>query len=440
MPEVFPFQAVQYRGGTGDLSRYIAPPYDVLDARAKAALLARDDRNIVRIDLPHTPPSEAGPPETYDQAARTLHQWLADGTLARRDQPAMFVYRQRFTFRGSTCQRCGIAGTVELVPFGPRTGGGVLPHEETFSGPRADRLALLRATRAQFSPIFALHPDTSGAASATLASFTDSRPPDAHADLGDGVVHELWTLTDPSDIRACRDALAGEDLFIADGHHRYTTALTYFSELEARTTLPQDHPARRCLMVLVSMRDPGLVIGPTHRVLGSMQAYSLDRLEAACRGLFRLEPAGVPVSELEQRLDAEPRETVGLLGLYDYASGTSLLARPAHHDPLADLCPDKPLAWRTLDVAIVQHLLVEQVCMPQLNAGQRVDWAFPHTIEDMLELGRQEGQFRPQLGVVLRPTPLEAVRQVSLAGHLMPQKSTFFYPKLATGLFIHLLA
>ncbi len=448
MPGVYPFRAIQYRAGSGEVSDLVAPPYDVLDAEAKARLLARNPSNIVGIDLPHVPAKQLGPKEAYESAASSYQNMLASGTLSQRAAPAMFAYRQTFTFEGKSYQRCGMACTIDTVPFGPREGGGVLPHEQTFGGPKEDRLALMRSTRCQLSPIFGLYADDDGRGARVVREAMASREPDMTADLGDGVTHEVWTIDEGPSTAEFQNALAGQDIFVADGHHRYNTALNYLSDLQRTGSLPQDHPARRTMFVMVSMADPGLAIGPTHRVLGGMADYTMDRFIEASAGLLHVEAIDNDPKTFEKQIEfLADREDTNVFGLYDYATGLCFAGWPAIPDPLEDQFPDKPGAWRSLDVAIVQHLIVEQVCQPELNNGDPVRWAFPHTIDEMLALGRGvetgssiEGGGRPQLAVIVRPTPLEAVRDISRAGELMPQKSTFFYPKLATGLFLNPLA
>ena len=442
MPSVYPFRAAQYRGGSGDLTALVAPPYDVLDAAGKSSLLAKDARNVVGIDLPHTPAKQLGPPEAYAAAGETYRRWLSDGTLTRRAKPALFVYRQTFTHTtGQRVQRSGVACCVETVPFGPRDGGGILPHEETFSGPKEDRLALMKATRAQLSPIFGLFADDRGRAHAVVKAVTGRGAADATATTPDGTLHEAWAVEDDATIRAYQDALAGEDVFIADGHHRYNTALNYIKHLETQGAVPSE--ARRCMMVLVGMSDPGLVIWPTHRVIGGMNAYSFDEFLRASARSMRFEPVSGGLAELDRALNAaskgEPRA-----GLFDFATRRAGVAVPTSPDPLAGRFPSKPAAWRQLDVSLVQYSIVEDVCQAALNGGRPVTWAFPHTIREVEEIGggAETGAgggkgFTPQLAVLVRPTPLSAVRAVSKAGELMPQKSTFFYPKLATGLWIN---
>ncbi|MBL8758115.1 MAG: DUF1015 domain-containing protein [Phycisphaerae bacterium] len=456
MPSVYPFRALTFATGS-DLSALVAPPYDVLDGAGKQRLLDRDARNIVAIDLPHTPAKELGPPGAYAAAAEGLKRHVGSGVLRRAERPTMYAYRQTFTGADgrTTVRRSGMACCVETVPFGPRAGGGILPHEETFSGPKEDRMALMKATGVQLSPIFGLHADERGEATALLHRVMGSRGPDTTAKTDDGTLHEVWAVTDEATIKAYQDALTGEDVFIADGHHRYTTGLNYLKGLEAGGGVGgvgADHPARRSMMVLVGMSDPGLVIWPTHRVLGGMKSYSWENFAAAAGGLLNIEPVagglGTLEAAMERKATAAGAGWVGanVLGLLDFSTGRCAVATFTSADPLRERFPGKPEAWRRLDVALIQYVVVEQVCQPKLNGGEAVKWAFPHTIREVEEIGRGAetgaggGRNFAQLGVIVRPTPLEAVRAVSRAGELMPQKSTFFYPKLATGLFMNPLA
>lgn len=464
MPKIYPFNAIQYgqllsheghaRGH--DASALVAPPYDVLDAASKSSLLAKSPANIVAIDLPHLPAKELGPDSAYASAALRLRGYLQDGTLTRRGKPCMFIYRQMFSFEGKAHTRTGLVCTLDIRPFGKDTtgafSGGVLPHEQTFSGPKEDRLALMRATRTQLSPIFGLHPDAKRNSAERLRHIAQHRPAEVFATTDDGTRHELWAVEDPGQIEHLTHDLVGEDVFIADGHHRYTTAMNYLAELEKQHgPLPPEHPARRCMFVLISMHDAGLVIGPTHRVLAGMGGYSWHAFERAAKGLLELTPTKGGLGTIEGVMKTTARHKhQNVLGLYDFETGHAFVATPTHQDPLKDQFPSKPLAWRTLDVALCQHLIVERICQAKLmgpNQTDGVKWAFPHSVREVEAIGRGEQTsagggpgFAAQLAVIVDPTPLEAVRDISLAGELMPQKSTFFYPKLATGLFMHGLA
>jgi len=452
MPGVYPFRAVQYQSGRDDVSEVVAPPYDVLNASTKGELLGKNPQNVVGIDLPHVPAKELGPDAAYQGAGDAYRAMLESGELTQRQTPAMFAYRQSYTFEGRELQRCGMACTVETVPLGPDSdgtrGGGILPHEQTFSGPKEDRMALMKATRCQLSPIFGLHPDDAGRASELVRGVMESREPDMRADLGDGVVHEVWNVEDEATIRAYREALDGEDVFIADGHHRYNTAVNYLAHLESQGEVAADHSARRTMFVMVSMSDPGLAIGPTHRVLGGMKDYTIDAFIEAGAGTLNVEAVDNDPQKFNGQIaHIAAREETNTLGIYDFDTGLCYAAWPAVPDLLEERFPEKPEAWRSLDVAIIQHAVVEEICEPQLNGGEPVKWAFPHSIDEVLAIGRGEetgsaisGGGRPQMAVIVRPTPLEAVREISRANELMPQKSTFFYPKLATGLFLNPLA
>jgi len=446
MPAIHPFQAVQYKQGKGDVSDLIAPPYDVLDLSQKQALLEKNEDNIVSVDLPHVPAKELGPKEAYQASADKLASMIESGAMSKSDKPAIYAYRQTFEFQGENYQRCGMVATVDTVPFGNRDGGGILAHEQTFGGPKEDRMALMKATQAQTSPIFGLHPDEDGEAVKIIHSVMDSREADMTADMGDGIKQEIWTIDDEATISAYQKALEGEDIFVADGHHRYNTALNY---LESLGDVPADHPARKTMYVLVSMSDPGLAIGPTHRVLGGMEDYSIEKFIEASAGILNIEPIDNDPHLFESQMEtlAEREHTKNVFGIYDYATGLCFGAWPAVNDPLDAQFPNQSEAWRTLDVALIQHLIVEEVCQPALNNDEPVKWAFPHSIDEVIAIGKGEetgssiaGGGKPQLAIIVRPTPLDAVRDISRAGELMPQKSTFFYPKLATGLWVNPLS
>ena len=197
-------------------------------------------------------------------------------------------------------------------------------------------------------------------------------------------------------------------------------------------------------MILVGMSDPGLVIGATHRVLGGMSDFDLQTFLSAAEGRLDFEEVEGGLDAVDGAIAAAADRHTNVFGIYDYASGRTLVASPTVADPLAAAHSDRDPSWRALDVAVVQHLVVEEICQPACNGGQPVQWAFPHSLEEVRQIGEKEGggwgAFRPQVGIIVRPTPLAGVRAVSRAGELMPQKSTFFTPKMATGLFLNPLA
>ncbi len=438
MPDLQPIPAVTFSTQAGnDLSDRIAPPYDVLDHASKGRLVAASPNNISVIDLPHLPAKTVGPDEAYTGAGETYRRWLEDGILEHRDAPAFFVYQQTYTVAGQTFKRRGLIGNVKVQPFGPSPDGkgGIHPHEQTFSAAKEDRLKLMRATQAQLSPIFGLYSDPDMTIGNLLAAVIDSDEPTYIGRTSDdGVLHETWAVDDAPRVAGLQNAIQNKDLFIADGHHRYNTALNHFNELNEQGT-PVGNAAY-CLFVLISMQDPGMIVLPTHRVLGNMPNFSLDAFKKASQG--KLEITAIPgtdPAQLEQALaDCDHPHAVGL---YDPSNPDAPLAiaTTIEEDPLLTTHGNQSVAWRQLDVAIVQHLIVEQLCQPNFcKPDEAVTWKFPHEISQLKELADTHDY---QLGLVLRATPLESVRLVSEAGELMPQKSTFFYPKLATGLVVN---
>ena len=449
MPQIKPLHAICYASQPGgDISSFIAPPYDVLDESAKAQLLNTQPHNIVGIDLPHLPAKSAGPDAVYEQAGNTYRQWLDQGVLVRRDRPAVFVYQQTYTVSeslagigGRTFQRRGLVANVAVQPFGrsPDGPGAIYPHEQTFSGPKEDRMKLMCATKAQLSPIFGLYSNPAGQMQPVLGEVVDSGSPTFHGTTtNDSVHHEVWAVDDPDQIAQLTQSLGDSDIFIADGHHRYNTALNYRQRLIDEGHFPEnggDHRAGYCMFVLVAMQDPGMIVLPTHRVLGGMPGFTLEKFEQAATGKLKVTPfAGNDLAALEAAL---PQAGPHAMGLYDPANPQKPLAiaTPVSDDPLAQTHSGQSDAWRQLDVAILQHLIVEGICQPHLGSqGQSVAWKFPHSLDELKDQAHEDGY---QLGVLMQATPLESVRLVSEAGELMPQKSTFFYPKLATGLAIN---
>jgi uncharacterized protein (DUF1015 family) len=439
MPTIRPIPAIRYARAAdgGDVSALIAPPYDVLDARTKGALLAQSEHNIVAVDLPHLPAKAVGPDETYERAGRLFRQWMDAGVLVRDSQPAMYVYQQSYEVLGRQYQRRGLFANVGVRPFGPgeRGLGGIHPHEQTFASAKEDRLKLMRATGVQLSPIFGLYSDAQGQVAVLLDEVISSGPPSMTGRTPfDGVLHEAWRV-DASHAGAFTAALEPCDVFIADGHHRYNTALNYVRQLEESGVAVPDE-ARQCMFALVAMQDAGMIVLPTHRVLGGMAGFTFEKFVEASRGFLNVTPFdGTDAAALESAINARsPGEHAMGLVARDSGGLHLAIATTVEPDPLKATHPTQSDAWRMLDVAIVQHLLVERIGQPTFSPQQPLAWKFPHELSELLSLLDDPAY---QLGVVVRPTPLDSVRRVAEAGELMPQKSTFFYPKLATGMVLN---
>lgn len=443
MADVQPFCPVHYALHAGaDVSTRIAPPYDVLSEADKAAMLARDGRNIVSADLPHTPPKSAGPAHRYEAAATQIQAWLAKGTLVRQSAPAVFAYQQTFSAGGRTLTRRGFIARVRAEQF-RATPTGIFPHEQTFSGPKEDRLMLTRAARMQLSPIFGLFADEGNAITDALYASLPASPA-MLGRLGD-VEHQVWTVDQPAKVAALTAAMASRAIFIADGHHRYTTALNYLAELEKAGSLPASHPARFVMFVCVSLHDPGLAIQPTHRVV-SCKPITPESLTAALAGPFEVSRQTLSVEALESAvLEHGP----GWFGIAFAGRNDSLLLRQADATLLDRLEPDRGQAYRRLDVAVLHRYLIDEVLARLVGAPAGIE--YPHNgrdasialnasaMDNSTAFGSAAGATagNTKIAFILAPTPLAAVRDVCLSGELMPQKSTFFYPKLATGLTLY---
>lgn len=412
MPEVAPFAAVRYNHGKlgGDLSNVLAPPYDVLDQANKDALLARSDHNIVAIDLPHLPPKSLGPTDCYQRSKGLLDAWLADGTLVQESQPALYVYHQEFEHDGHRYTRRMFIARVRLHAFEERV---ILPHELTFGGPKEDRLALMQATHCQLSPVFALYSDPADRIGSAFA-IARTRPADVKANL-DGVDNRLWIVTKPDAIAKVQAHMANERLYIADGHHRYTTALTYRQQAaqESNGNLPDDHPANYIMLVLASMDDPGCLILPYHRVLAGIGIS--DLLAAWSAGTEKVEPD-----------DAD-------LVIRDGRSGEEVPLRYSARPKLKQLEPNQCDPWYDLDAAYLHRYLIDSLLNSAM--GAEPDVKYVKSADDADSVAAEVSG----VALLTRATPLQHLRAVSDAGGLMPQKSTFFYPKLATGLTINTL-
>jgi len=415
MAIIAPFQAIRYDFGALDrvVTDRIAPPYDLLDQEDKERLLDRSDRNIVAIDLPHAPAKSVGPAHCYERSGRTMRQWLDDGTFVRETSPAVYVYRQRFQRHGEDRTRKMIIVRLKLEMF---SSGTVLPHEETFGGPKEDRLALMKATHANVSSVFGLFRDPEG----RMIALTDGcaeRQPDATGEL-DGVRNDLWIEPDRDVIGALVDFFGDKKCYIADGHHRYNTALNYRDWVAQQLdgALPENHPADYVMVVLASMDDPGNVILPTHRVLVGVGDLSLDRLVAAWdAGCERTEPFDADVT------------------IFHGATGETANMRFTNRRILETLQPDKSDAWRSLDVSYLHRYLIDELFVAFSQSSSAPSILYLKSEEEAKSVAaREQG-----IAVICRATTMAQLRDVSEAGDLMPQKSTYFYPKVATGLTVN---
>jgi uncharacterized protein (DUF1015 family) len=406
----------------GPLEDVIAPPYDVIDAELRAELVARSPRNAVEIDLPE-PPRGGG--DRYEHAAATMRRWFDEGVLVQEEEPALWALRQEYTGPdGSARTRTGFLARVRVEEYGP---GRIRPHERTHPGPKEDRLRLTRATRMNLSPIFSLFSDSGGAAALALERATTGEP-FATASDPEGTQNTLWRVGAKKDLSALQEALAGAELLIADGHHRYETARVYAEEVGGEG----DH--RYALMLLCSLSDPGLLVFPTHRLLTGLKD-NRDK-QIAIRDTLR---RGFEIEELSSASELEPRGD----GAVAFGYMDSFHRQPYRVTLNDQAIVDEALAgmpdpYRRLDTAVLEALVLRGALgMSEDDISHLRGLEYSKSLEDAIERVETGAA---DAGFFMRATPVEQVRELAEAGESMPPKSTYFYPKVPTGLVFSPLA
>jgi uncharacterized protein (DUF1015 family) len=418
MIDLRPFRALHYDpAAVGDLADVIAPPYDVIDEGQLERLHARSPYNVVRLILNRSA-------DRYTAAAAALAEWRRGRVLVQDRVPCLYYYVQDFALAdGSRHQRSGIVAAVRLEPF---AAGNILPHERTFPSAKADRLKLLIACRANLSPIFGVYPRRPDAL-APARAHAGTEPP--WIDVTDaGERHRVWRLTDAAAQRRIVDGLHGATVFIADGHHRYETALAYRDQRRAAGDVDADAPHNFLLMYLCAMDDPGLIILPTHRVWrGALASDWLARLEA------HFEMEAVPARDISPRLQRETRP--GCVGLH--AAERTCLLHVRDASALDRLLADLHPVIRRLDVSILDRFLLGRVLGIDCARGGQ-DGPLTYTHDDRQALAAVDRE-NAAAAFLLRSPRMSEVEAACRAGQTMPQKSTYFFPKLQTGLVFHLL-
>jgi uncharacterized protein (DUF1015 family) len=435
VPEIRPFRALRYAPEVvGDVALVVAPPYDVIDGELQRRLLDRHPKNVVRLDLPQV---ELGddPDERYRRAARTLAAWRSDGTFHKDPRPAIYVYEQAYGVPGSDLERTqrGFFARLRLEAFGPDSG--VLPHERTLEGPREDRYRLLRATGVNTSPVVGLFDDASGSASAILASIATGRPEIDVTD-DDGVDHRLWLAPAEGDHAESVSELlriaAGGAVTIADGHHRYETALRYRDERRMSRSCEEDPAFDYLLMLFLETSAEPLTVLPTHRVVHGLGAAGLATLRDGAPALFDVATASR--SSLETAFGgAETAGGNGRFGLWTRAGGWILTAR---REAFATGEAAGGPALRELDVTLLGTALerLAGIDASAVAGGERI--TYTKSVAEALDwVDRSFAD--ADAAFLLEPTPVRSISAVAREGDVMPQKSTYFYPKALTGLVIN---
>ena len=432
MADVRPFRALRYDPAHADPALAIAPPYDVISPELQADLYDRSAYNVVRIEYGEQRPSDDADGNRYTRAANDIEMWLRAGVLTRDAPPAIYAYRQEFEWAGRRHARTAWFAAVRLEEWEK---GVIRPHEHTLSGPKADRLDLLRATRTQISPVYCLF---RARPAAPAMAAVDGEP--LYDFEVDGQRHVVSAVRDLALQQRLAAHLAECDVYIADGHHRYETALNHRNEVRARAThWTGDEPENFVLMALTDAADPGLLVLPTHRIV-TPPAFPDDALDRIAQ-FFDVTPAA---AQRGDRL-ASLVEHVARAGGGTTAFGVAGLTRKARHLLVlrdragieALMPPAEPAAWKRLDVNVLQYGIIAHVF--GIDAAARAAGGAVAYTQDPVEAVEAIEAERTRVAFLLNATPVAQVLAVADAGGRMPQKSTYFYPKLPTGLVMNAL-
>jgi uncharacterized protein (DUF1015 family) len=438
MSTIIPFHGVRYDTSViGDITQVVAPPYDIIDVAGQKALHDRHQRNIIRLELGLDQPGDGPTHNRYTRAAATLRDWLKSGALKRDGEPALYYHTIEYTVPyavpGSPTKILkGVLTTVKLETL---DSGHIYPHENTRSAAKTDRLNLLEACQANFSPIWSLYSDPQGAVIGILEGAIKGKPAQVDFRDGDGFRQQLWALTDPAVLKQIIESLRSTPLFIADGHHRYETALNYQNIRRQQSRSPADRqPYDNVLMLLTPLEDPGLTVLPTHRVTTTAMP-SYDRVRSLLSSTFVLQEfpftaatqAATRTTFIETMRSAGRTIPVFGLALKGDHRYVTLSLKPSHR-PSAEASP------RTkLDVSLLQQLVVSILCPTQQEQEAILYTKDDHEALDWVAQGTGTGAF------LLNATRVNEVQAVATAGERMPHKSTYFFPKPLTGLVINVM-
>ncbi|OQY97886.1 MAG: hypothetical protein B6D35_13455 [Candidatus Brocadia sp. UTAMX2] len=435
MAIIKPFRGLRYNQDViTDLSSVMTPPYDVISPQEQERYYQTHPNNIIRLDFGKDFPNDTEKANKYTRAAEFLGAWRKNGIIKREDTPAIYIYDQEFLSGTEWLVRRGFIALVKLEPFDK---GSIYPHEQTLPGPKVDRLKLTQACQANLSSIFALFPDEHNEIDADLLTMTDTRPAIDFVD-DTGVKNRLWVIKDEQKINSLVARMKEKPLFIADGHHRYETALVYKEQMQKENGNPRnDLPSDYVMMVCVSMNNNGLKILPAHRLVRNIKNYRFDRILPLLQESFKIEllGKGCTVKDFMSHLNngSEAHAFIMYEGQEDAYYKLQL-----SNEKVLDMvfAADHP-EWRRLDAGILHGVIIDKILGIAASDVTAKDYVkYVKDEADAISFV-QSGQY--QLAFFLKPTRIEQVREIASARKVMPPKSTYFYPKLVTGIVINSL-
>lgn len=422
MADIKAFHAMRYTKKAGAPAELTCPPYDIISDAQRADYLAKNEHNVIRLELPKGD-------DPYTDAGNTLRAWLSDGTLKCDDDAGIYIYEEEFLTAVDHGEKKSLKGIVSLVRVEDFSAGVVLPHEFTLSKAKKDRFELMKATNCNFSQIYSLYIDENGETQKRIDRLSAGTP---CYEFSDGLVtHRLWIVNDKMALEAFRAEFASRKLYIADGHHRYETAINYRNYCRENAVWAPG--SEFVMMMLVDMAHPGLVVFPTHRLVRDFENFNAEKVLSDSAEYFdvtQLSGSAEIESALKADYDAGKKSFVFIHKLDDTPVYTKLTLRDL--SVMADLLPDMSEASRQLDVTVLHTLVLERVLgIDKENLANQKNLTYTRALDEAIE-SVENGE--SQCAFILNPTRVEEIGAVAAAGEKMPQKSTYFYPKLITGL------
>lgn len=418
MAKIKPFKALRFTDKAGEISQLVCPPYDIINEEQRLALIKTNQHNLIRLELPRGD-------EPYKTAAKALKEWLSDGVLACDEKEGIYLYEEKFTVKGKAYSLKGFVSLVRLAEFSE---GIVLPHEETLSKAKTDRFNLMTETGCSFSQIYSLFMDEDKKVSSKIEALSEKAPDISFTD-GEKVTHNLWCVYDKEAISYIADKMADKKLYIADGHHRYETALN-FARANSKDLADDNERTNYCMMFLINIESSGLVVFPTHRVLHSLENFDANELLERCRSDFDI-LENQPINTAEALLDAAAEK--GEKAFAFYCGGESFaLMTLKNKAVMEEILPEKSSAYQNLDVSVLHSLVLERLFgIDKENMANQKNLFYTRDISEAIS---EVKSGNANCAFLINPTLVTEIRDVAAAGEKMPQKSTYFYPKLVTGL------
>ncbi len=451
MAEILPFRGIRYnKDNVGSLEVVTAPPYDVISSQDRDRLYEKNDYNVIRLILGKEFPGDDKRNNRYSRAANFLHDWLKEGILKEDAQESIYVYEQEYSYRGKRKVRRGFISLLRLKDFGQ----GVLPHEETLAKPKEDRLRLLKACQPNLSPIFTIYADPDRAIDAILDPFTPFRDKSLTGleeeaspliDMEDerGERHRLWSVSSPEKLKKLTRLMSDKEIYIADGHHRYETALTFRNEMrQCFHHSTGSEPYNYLMVYLTNMEGEGLTILPAHRLIQNLPDLDISKLKVQINKFFRI----TKLDPLERRFlmgldkgEGQLRKMLSFLKemggnncVFGMSDGGKLYLLTLRDETIIDqlVKEEQSREWKRLDVTILHRIILDHI----LAKGKRMEEEKISYLVDAEEAFQLVKDRKYQLAFFLNPTRVNQVKAIARAGERMPGKATYFYPKLLTGL------